>query len=435
MLIGCLELPNKWALGAKMNGCPFVYDNEQSYFQNSCELWGGVIKIDPWFKNYKIISQIGTHVAEYWCVMLDKPDTAGLLVPIAMKRYGYNNKNAKCFVFKHGLANLLTVTNIDLYNYNRAYIYKQSAGEFLLSVILDNSDQFPLLAKQWKEITWHNRDKVVFPSGKSISINDLLQRCSMIDTYARQFVCQLNEMTLASDIGINSAHDLLESVLDFLPISLDIPGYTADRPIPPTNILEYSKTPTIEIDWIGECILEKDLSQFDITAVSNTIVRTPESLSTISILHNVSKQEELIQLNNEVGYPIQDSPGISPVDRSSLMEAIDDIITSICIDEATTFEFTYDRDSGQMKYLSRFYGYGVASRDYYSGPSKEFNPIDICEFSLQAICEVLDVVRIKCIKTYNEELFLECTYMNGQVSTFYVNILVHLCVTGTLFCV
>ena len=109
MIIGMIELPNKWALTSRATGVPFRYVNMPSQPYSNEDSWGDVILIPESMRLYKIIAQSGYRVTEYWCAQIDKlpqaiPSTNDcLLFPIAMKRFGYRNSEAKFFVTNAGV--------------------------------------------------------------------------------------------------------------------------------------------------------------------------------------------------------------------------------------------------------------------------------------------------------------------------------------------
>lgn len=421
MLIGYLKLPNKWALTAAVENKPFVYRNcpPMITYANS---WGNVIKIDPWFNNYKLISQDAYNVTEYWCVNLSDGVHDNLLVPILMKRFGCGAFTSNSFLLKNGIFDLLVETNRSLPDFNLAYIQQYGVTEVLLECLSGGSGLFQSAEKFFHQINTSGGFEIRFNSGTPFLVDELLRRCVKIDPFAKNTMAYLNEIGDLTDIGIYGGKDLIHHFLENLPV----------------NMLTYK----VDVDWIGECILLQNVTNFTFEHLANSCIKTTNSQNLMNILKDVSVREELINIPNYTTTPIVNYYAETNFNDYSLerhdnayndiVDDIDTLCTAFILDEATTVALEFDIRTGKLDIIDRVYGYGLASAELFTHKSHANNVYDI-EFTLRSILESMNAWKIRCIKTYNEELFITITYNGGEEKSYYINLIAHACVSGCLF--
>ena len=423
MLIGYLKLPNKWASTASVENAPFIYRNCPPIQTNIVGNWGGIIKVDPWFNNYKLISQDGYKITEYWCVNLSDGVHNHLLVPVAMKKFGSGPFVANMFLFKNGIFDLLVETNRAIPNFNTAYIQTYSYTELLMECLSSDTGLFDNWSKVVRDLRTQGKFEVRFPSGTPFTMEALLQRCAQIDPFSKSNMLLLNEIGDLSDFGINTCRDLIDLFVQSLPI----------------NALNNQ----VDVDWIGECILTQNITNFTFENLTEACIKTSNSCNLMNILKEVTMREELIDIPNFTTNTIVEDYAITNfgdqnctrIDSTytDIAEEIDTLCSSFMLDEATTVALEYDiRIGGKPKIIDRVYGYGLASVEMFTNAEHANNVPDI-EFTLHRLLECLNAWVIRCIKTYNEELFITITYNNEDVRSYYINLVAHACVSGCLF--
>lgn len=411
MLIGIIEIPNKWAIEAAIRRQPFLYRNENENAYSIDQTGGGSVFVSPNCKNLKIISQNDSKFTEYWCLQLPGMNGEYTIIPIGMKRFGYSNLSAKFFLFKAGIEAAFNLIQPN-YRLNRERI---SVGEYFLNTLdlVDCLSTSPYIeiAQLWNQNIVPGDDLMFFQDGQSISISNLVRRCCLINNYSKSCVTQIDEMVNPSDFRIKSRQDILNILMDYTPYDPYKPGQ-------------------LDLDWIGECIVLKSLSEIHPEAIEATIHPNSITNNIMRTFHGVSRQEELVVVPNLS--MTQFGTGLSDSDRATVQENMDEVITALSCDEATTLMFSYEVDSGQLFVHERVYGYGRCSTQNY--PSRNgVSMDDIHTFSFQSICEYMDLVKIQCIKTYNEELFMTVWSRDGRSESYYFNILIHSLVSGSLF--
>lgn len=430
MIIGCLQLPNKWARTANITGTPYLYANMSSFPNTNADSWGDVITVFESTKLYKVIAQFGYRVTEYWCVQIDKLPFAQpspndrLLFPIAMKRFGYKNSEAKFFVFQQPIFSLLylcndsfpklyypnATTTLNMLNWHANGI-KSSPGEYLY-MGLSEGEPWGDYSKMYWNIQQRGEDQLLFPSGATITIGEVLHRCANVLNYGSRIIYQFDECNTPHDLGITTESDILAFLLDYTPVTLG--------------------TKYLELDPIGEQILKQNMVTFPIDALNTLIMHSPSSVNTMKMLQDASCKEELINVENLTASTIRDVYPLNDSTIDSVQEDIDEMITSLCRDEATTIVLSYDYANCKLNEIERILGYGYASYENSHG-TKSFNTSDQISFTLHNLCEIIQARQIRLIKTYNEELFLTVWYDNGKVESYYYNLILHACVTGALF--
>lgn len=430
MIIGVIKTPNKWASMAQAHNQPFEYSNCLPDFTGYYDSWGNSIIIDPWLETYKIISQDGFKVTEYWCVRINTDEFRHLLIPVGMKRYGYSNSQAKCFAFQSYIGDLLMQQNRLKPNFNPSMVYSASIAELILDA-LNNSCQWEDWSETWSKLNMSGATTLRLPSGNTTSIDFMVRRCCIVDMFGRSLFSQINEMGDLHGIGVNNQTDLLNLLYDFLP--MDAMGTM------------------LELDWIGECILTQYLKGIEIAAIQHQTIATPNSQNLMMMLTNASRTEELVDVPNIQEYPmvvksgelndrltIPTSPQPYASDRArEVLECMEEIISSLMADDATTFACQYFYDTGKLEVIDRVYGYGLASKEQervHRPTNVPLVPPDqLVDFACQRLCESLCAKSVRFIKTFNEELFVTVWYDDGRVLSFYYNLIIHMCVTGSLF--
>lgn len=411
MLIGVIEIPNKWAIDAEIRHKSFLYLNENESAYSIDQMGGGSIFVPPFCRNLKIISQNDSKFTEYWCLQLLKENGEYAVVPIGMKRFGYSNLSAKFFLFKAGIETVFSLTQPN-YTCNPDRL---SVGEYFLNT-LDlveslSSSPYNEISLLWNQNIIPGDDLMFFQDGQSISLSNLLRRCCLVNNYSKSSITQIDEMTSPSDFRIKSRQDILNILIDYTPYDPYKPGQ-------------------LDLDWIGECIIQKSLSEIHPKAIASTVCSNSITSNIMRTLYGVSKQEELVVVPNLT--MTQFGTWLSDSDRATVQENIDEVITALSCDEATTLMFTYEAGSNQLSVQERVYGYGRCSSQNY--PTKNGVPMDdIYTFSFESICEYMGFVKIQCIKTYNEELFMTVWLRDGRTESYYFNILIHSLVSGSLF--
>jgi hypothetical protein len=232
----------------------------------------------------------------------------------------------------------------------------------------------------------------------------------------------LNECGELSEMGVRTPNDLVNFFICTLPI----------------NALN-----TIDVDWIGESIIAENITNFTFDHINQILIKTTNSNNLMSVLQNVVNYEEIVNVPNYVASSIvEDFATLSWDDKnlirqdstySDIIEAIDTLCTAFILDEATTVALEFDiRSDSKVRILDRAYAYGLASIEMFTSSPHAHNVLDI-EFVLRNILECLNAVKIRCIKTYNEELFITITYNNDCERSYYINLVAHACVSGCLF--
>lgn len=422
MLIGYLKLPNKWASTAAVENKPFIYRNCPPVIYTANNMWGNIIKVDPWMNNYKLISQDCYSITEYWCINLCDGEHDQLLVPVLMKKFGNELYSNNTFLFKNGIFDLLVETNRLMPNFNMTYIQQYGVAELLWECLTGGSCLFQDWEPVIRKICTNGSTGVRFNSGVPFTIDALLHKCVLVDPFARPTMSLLNDSADLTDMGIHGENDLLNYFRENIPVNLA------------NNI--------VDIDWIGECILVQNITNFDIGAVDQACVRTSNSQNLMMILSDVSKREELINVPNCTSNTIVEDYAMSYDDcnfsrhddnYTYIIDCVDTICTAFILDSATTVALELDlRSDGKLKIIDRVYGYGLASVEQFTQRPHAHNVFDI-EFSLRDLLEVLNAWKIRCIKTYNEELFITITYNGGNDKSYYINLITHACVSGCLF--
>ena len=424
MVIGLLKLPNKWAITASVENKPFVYRSNPPIFTDPTEQWGNAIRIDPWFNIFKIICQDAYRITEYWCVCLTDGIHDKLLVPIVMKQYGCSNMNTtNCFLFKNGIFDLLVETNKSLPNFNRAYLSQYGYAECVLECLTDGSGMFQPWSQRYTELSVQGATELRFASGRPMLIDHLIRHCTPVEMYAHSMFRSLNECGDLQDIGIQSSKDLIDFFRSSLPVN--------------------QVTGIMDVDWIGECILSQNLTNFEIEAINQSVGITPNSANLMHMLKEVVNREELIDIPNYTTNTILEDYAISNFDDQRLervdssytdiQETIDSICTLFMTDEATTNVIEYDLRVGTSDITDRVYGYGLASAGMFQNGAHQFKHLSEIDFFFRALLDALNAWKIRCIKTFNEELFITIEYNGGAVRSYYINLVVHACVSGCLF--
>ena len=423
MIIGHLELPNKWATTAMVNNQPFVYRSGPPTIFAPNDAWGNIIKIDPWFKNYKIVSQNGYSITEFWCVNLKDGIHDHLLVPILMKRYCNNDLTYRSFLFKNGIFDLLMETNKNLPDFNRVYIQQYGCAELLFECLSEHPGLFQMWEETLRNLRVSGAFETRFPSGTPFIIDELLRRCVPIELYAKSTVALLNESMDLSELGIIDSFKMRDWFRDSTPIN------------PLTNI--------VDVDWIGERILIENVTNFSFDDIVQATCSTSNSNNLMTILSDTVKREELINVPNFTQNTILEDYAMSQYGDQScskpnseyvnVLENIDMIINMLILDDVTTYIAEYDmRKPNGMNIIERIYGYGLCSAVSFSNVARPKQPYDL-DFACRDLCDQLNAVSIRLIKTYNEELFITITYNSGEVRSYYYNLIVHACVSGCLF--
>lgn len=425
MIIGTIKTPNKWALTAQTTNMPFEYTNCLPGWSGYGDSWGNSIIIDPWVETYKIISQDGFRICEYWCIRINNGELSNVFIPVGMKRYGYSNSQAKCFAFQTYIGDVLMMQNRRKPNFNPSMVYSSSVAELIVDAIT-NGSQWEGWADVWHKLNMNGATTLRFPSGGTSSIDFMVRRCCIVDMYGRNVFNRLNEATDLHDIGVTTERDLLNLMYDFLPMNV-------------------SQT-LMEVDWIGECIMAQYLRGIEIEAVKSQTISTPNAQNLISMLTNASRTEELVNVENIQPMPLVVKGGdfhdrlmvpsrIGDKFESAdiVLECMEDIITDFMADEATTYAIHFDYNSGKTQIIDRVYGYGLASKEQDRCGGKFAPPESVIDFSVRNLCECLCARAVRFIKTFNEELFVTVWYDDGRVESYYYNLIIHMCVTGSLF--
>jgi len=421
MIIGCLQLPNKWASTALVNRSPFVYRSSPPNMFSPNDAWGNLIRIDPWFNNYKIICQDGYKVTEFWCVCLKDGQHDNLLVPVLMKRYMNNEFAHKAFLLKNGIFDLLMETNKEIPNFNRAYLQQYGCAELLMECLSEKPGLFQAFEKYMVELRVGGELLARFPSGVPFPMDEMLRRCTPVELYAHTAVANLNETADLKELNINTKEDLRRFFLMATPVNML------------TNI--------VEVDWIGEQILSQNLTNFTFENIQQATMITPNTHNLMSILSDTVKREELIDVPDFTTNSILQDYAIMVHDDhecthhdstyTDILEHVDMVINTLILDDATTYVMEFDMTTGQSKCIERIYGYGYNTLSEHVGREKP--EIGEINYTLMTLCDILNATHIRIIKTYNEELFITITYNSREVRSYYYNLIVHVCVSGCLF--
>ena len=116
---------------------------------------------------------------------------------------------------------------------------------------------------------------------------------------------------------------------------------------------------------------------------------------------------------------------------SDILDRVDMIINSLILDDATTYAVEFDMPTGTTNCIERIYGYGYNTLAERVGRDKPTT--NEISYLMMDLCEVLNAVRIRLIKTFNEELFVTITYNSQVTRSYYYNLIAHACVSGCLF--
>ena len=426
MIIGCLQLPNKWAVSASIHNQPFVYRSSPPTIFEPGDAWGNLISVDKWFNNYKIICQDEYKITEFWCINLKDGIHDSLLVPILMKRYMNTEFTHKAFLLKNGIFDLLMETNKHIPNFNSAFIQQYGCAEILMECLSEKPGLFEGFEKDIESLRLSGALLARFPSGRPFPLDELLRRCTPIELYAKSTIALLNSSADLSEISINNKNDLLKHFLMATPVNMI--------------------TGIIDVDWIGESILAENLTHFTFNDVKQTTLITPNSHNLMNILSDTVKREEIIAVPNLTTNTILQDFAAQYNDvnlqrpsseYNDLLEHIDLLVNLLILDDATTYIVEFDGKVNQnsmlqFKTLERIYGYGYhTTPDHVSFP----RPSENTELNivLMELCDILNAIHIRLIKTYNEELFITITYNSREVRSYYYNLVVHACVSGCLF--
>ena len=421
MIIGHLKLPNKWATTAMVSNQPFIYRSCPPYSYNPDDSWGGIIHIDPWMNNYKVICQDGYSVTEFWCINLVDGTHDHLLVPVLMKKYKSNGFTHRSFLLKNGIFDLLMETNREIPNFNRAYLRQYGAAELLMECLSEKPGLFEHYEKEIEALRVCGGFTTRFPSGTPFIIDELLRRCTPVEIYAKSTISLLNESADLRELGIVDRESLRRFFIEATP----------------TNQI----TGLLDVDWIGEQLLLQNLTNFSFNDINGVTAVTPNSHNLMCILSDTVSREELIDVPNlttdliDIDYAkTHGDPGLGRVDSTyvDIKERIDTLINFLLIDDATTYVMEYNITTNQSVCIERIYGYGFCSIDSYTGMVKPKSDTEL-DFVLRDLCEILNAISIRIIKTFNEELFITITYNSKEVKSFYYNLIVHACVSGCLF--
>lgn len=421
MIIGHIKLPNKWATTAMVTNQPFIYRSCPQYSYDPNDYWGGIIRIDPWMNNYKVVCQDGYSVTEFWCVNLTDGVHNNLLVPVLMKKYKNNGFTHRSFLLKNGIFDLLMETNRSMPDFNRAYLRQYGAAELLMECLSEKPGLFENFEKEIEVLRVSGGFETRFPSGTPFIIDELLRRCTPVEIYAKSIVGMLNESVDLRELGITDTESLRRFFIEATP----------------TNMV----TGLLDVDWIGERILLQDLTNFSFDDINRVTAITPNSHNLMCILSDTVAREELIDVPNlttdtiDIDYAkTTGDPDVSRIDStySDIKEHVDTMINTLIIDDATTYVMEYNITTNRSTCFERIYGYGFCSIDSYTGAIRPKSDSEL-DFILRDLCETLNAISIRLIKTFNEELFITITYNSKEVKSFYYNLIVHACVSGCLF--
>ena len=421
MIIGCLKLPNKWATTAAANNQPFVYRSSPPAMYSYNDAWGNLIRIDPWFNNYKIICQDGYKITEFWCVNLTDGQHDNLLVPVLMKRYMNNEFAHKAFLLKNGIFDLLMETNKEIPNFNRAYLQQYGSAELLMECLSEKPGLFQEYERLIEELRVSGGLLTRFPSGTPFPMDEVLRRCTPVELYARSTVNSLNETTDLRELNITDKDSLRRFFMEATPVNL--------------------LTGVMEVEWIGEQILLQNLTNFTFQDIKQATMITPNTHNLMSILSDTVQREELIICDNFTTNSILEDYAIFThgdqkldyIDStySDILDRVDMIINSLILDDATTYAVEFDMPTGTTNCIERIYGYGYNTLAERVGRDKPTT--NEISYLMMDLCEVLNAVRIRLIKTFNEELFVTITYNSKVTRSYYYNLIAHACVSGCLF--